>query len=148
METNDTGIGYSPIGEGIVETPAPAPAPAPAAPAPAAEPVAKQPAVEPKQEEQPAPEPERQAVAPHELRVPDWLDEKQITDERQQAFGEFAQISADAGITREVAQEIVDLAVDGAVQLQYDFSDDTDRDDARSTIYSLFGEERGQNIIK
>jgi hypothetical protein len=103
----------------------------------------RQPAAEESREEQ-----QRQPVAPYELLVPDWIDPKAVTEERQQIFEGFSQIAPEVGIGSQVAQGIVDLAIDSAIALQYSHDEHTDATDARAELNRLYGEERASGIIK
>jgi hypothetical protein len=66
------------------------------------------------QEQQPG---EQQPVAPHELQIPTWVDDKAITESHQTWLGDFQNIAPTSGIDARTAQDILEIAVDGAVHI-------------------------------
>jgi len=113
-----------------------------AAPAPAPEDGEAQPEAEEQQQEQ-----QQQSGDPFELKVPEFVSAKEITEERQGFVTEFQALAPQVGIDATVAQALLDVSVDSAVALDYVPKVDADRDDARLEMETLFGD-AGKNLIK
>jgi hypothetical protein len=135
-----------------VGSPRRAAAPAPAAPAaPAAAPAAKEEekpvaaAEEPVAEE--VAEAPKETPAPYELKVPEWIDMREITAERQGHLTAFQTMAPEVGIDAAAAQGIIDVAVDAATQLDYQSDPDATGDDAQEAMTRVFGEATAKNLI-
>src|SRR5262249_34746211 len=107
-----------------------------AAPSPASEPAAEA------QEQQPT------EVPPYELTVPQFVDNREVTPERQEFLDQFSQVAPAAGIDAATAQGLIDAAVDAAVAFDYEARPDADLNDARAEMVRLFGDEAGQAMIR
>jgi hypothetical protein len=82
---------------------------------------------------------------PYELRMPDFLPLKEVTDERQTLFDDWRHVAPACDVDSNAAQGLVDAAVDAATQLRYDAPEDADG--ARVEMARLFGEESAKNIV-
>jgi len=116
-----------------------------AAPAPAATKETTEETPPAAEEQQPPADGEN--AAPYELRVPEFVSQKEITEERQSFVAEFQQLAPQVGIDAATAQGLLDVSVDSAVALDYVPKVDADRDDARLEMQKLFGD-AGKNLIK
>jgi hypothetical protein len=144
----------------VVEPGAPAPSPAPptlagdprfaaqraaaarqAPPAPAGDPPA---AEEQQQQEE---KPEGETADAYELQVPEFVSQKEVTEERQSYVTEFQQLAPEVGIDAATAQGLLDVAVDSAVALDYTANPEATAEDARAEMTRLFGEKAAKGLI-
>jgi hypothetical protein len=104
------------------------------------------------------PEPEAELVeqeasgeptdVPVSLTVPEFVDAKQVTEERQGYVNDFAQLAPQIGLSGEAAQDLVNLVVDCAVTLPYSAPDQhTTPEDAISALGQLYGEATAKDLI-
>jgi hypothetical protein len=91
---------------------------------------------------------QQQTVEPYALKVPDFVDHRAVTEERQQYFDDFQQVAPQVGIAAPEAQALVDVAVDAATALHYQHNPEATAEDARATMLQLFGEKQGTTLIK
>ena len=85
---------------------------------------------------------------PFELRVPEFVPSKEITEERHGWVREFAQVAPQVGLSTETAQGLMDLVVDCAVTLPYTAPDQyTTAEDAKSEMARVYGDKVAQNLI-
>src|SRR5437899_475310 len=89
-----------------------------------------------------------QQIESFELKVPEFIDTREITPERQGYVTEFQALAPEVGIDAVAAQGLLDVAVDAAVALDYqmDLTESTDVD-AREAMTRLFGDENAKNMI-
>jgi hypothetical protein len=102
---------------------------------------------------QPEPEPreeERAPRAPHELKVPEWVDEKAITEAHQTWASDFAQVSSTAGIDATTAQDLLDFAADGAVHIGSHGIEveHSTREEGQDAMNRIFGEKHASGLIE
>lgn len=111
--------------------------------------LAAQPAVEPEGEAPPGGEQQTTDYQPHALVVPEFLPASEMTDERSAFLSEFSHVTAQAGVSSEIAQSLVDAYVDGATMLNYVWDGQhASADDAQATLDQLFGPEVSKTVIK
>jgi hypothetical protein len=93
---------------------------------------------------------QQQSVESFELAVPEWVDPKVVSESHQTWLGDFQNIAPTSGIDARTAQDILEIAVDGAVHVGdhgIDIENSTP-EEGRIAMERTFGAEAAKGLIE